>query len=261
MRALFSVLFWVFLAVTSVVGYLIALVLFVVTHPFDRDHRLNHWWSCCWATVYAIANPGWRVRTIRRERIRPGQAYVIAANHTSIADIVLCFTLFKQFKWVSKTTNFKLPLIGWNMTLSRYIPLVRGDVASARQMAIKARDFLQRGISIMMFPEGTRSRDGALLPFKHGAFTLALEANVPVVPIAIHGGHALIPKHGKTLSSTADLLVEVLDPVAPDFPDATSFASAVRARIEESLAVRRQERGEAPAPVSVRSAERYADQA
>jgi 1-acyl-sn-glycerol-3-phosphate acyltransferase len=98
--------------------------------------------------------PGWRVRTIHRERIRPGQAYVIAANHTSIADIVLCFTLFKQYKWVSKTTNFKLPLIGWNMTLSRYIPLVRGDVASARQMAMKARTFLPAGISIMMFPEG-----------------------------------------------------------------------------------------------------------
>jgi 1-acyl-sn-glycerol-3-phosphate acyltransferase len=99
------------------------------------------------------------------------------------------------------------------------------------------------------------------LPFKHGAFTLALEAGVPVVPVAIHGGHALIPKHGKTLSSTADLLVEVLDPVAPDFTDATSFANAVRARIEESLAARRQARGEALAPVRITSAERYADQA
>lgn len=239
MKLVLSVLFWIFLATSSVVCYVVALAIWLVTAPFDPDHRINHWWSCIWASLYVWTHPGWRVRTIHRDRIRHGQAYVLTANHTSIADIVLCFTLFRQFKWVSKTTNFKLPLIGWNMHLSRYIPLVRGDVASARAMAEKAKGFLARGISIMMFPEGTRSKDGRLLPFKHGAFTMAKEAGVPVVPIAIHGGHLLIPKHGKTMAPRADLVIEILEPVAPDaYPDASAFANAVRARIQQALVAR-----------------------
>jgi 1-acyl-sn-glycerol-3-phosphate acyltransferase len=248
MKTLLSFLFWVFLAVTSVIGFVLAVVIFVVTTPFDRDRRINHWWACAWASLYAVAHPGWRVTTLHRDRIAHGQAYVLAANHTSVADIVLCFTLFRQFKWVSKRTNFFLPLIGWNMWLCRYIPLVRGDMASARQMVTRAKEFLERGISIMMFPEGTRSRDGALLPFKHGAFTMALESRVPVVPVAIHGGHALIPKHGKTFAPVAELVVEVLDPVPPDFADAASFAAAVRARIQDALDAR----AIAQAPVSDR---------
>lgn len=239
MRFLLSLLFWTFFAVSSLLGFVIAIAIFVITTPFDRDRRINHWWSCAWASLYAWANPGWRVQTIHRERIAYDRAYVLAANHTSVADIVLCFTLFRQFKWVSKNTNFKIPLIGWNMALSRYIPLVRGDSASARIMLEKAKGFLARGISIMMFPEGTRSRDGKLLPFKQGAFAMAREANVPVVPVAIHGGHNLIPKHGKTFARTCELVVEVLEPLSPaDFPDDKVFANAVRARIQEALVAR-----------------------
>lgn len=235
-KKLVSICFWTFLALSSVLCFVIAVALWIVTMPFDRQRRLNHLWSCAWASLYALWYPGWKVRTIHRDRIAPGQAYVLAANHTSIADIVLLFTLFRQYKWVSKKENFKLPLIGWNMWLSGYVPLVRGDTSSTKTMMDACRRLLARGMSVMMFPEGTRSRDGKVQPFKHGAFTLARDANVPVVPIAIHGGHLLIPKHGKTFAATADLTVEVLEPMPPgDYPDAASFAAAVRARIQSAL--------------------------
>ena len=235
-KKLVSICFWSFLAVSSVLCFVVAVVLWIVTAPFDRQRRINHLWSCSWASLYALWYPGWKVRTLHRDRIQRGQAYVLAANHTSIADIVLLFTLFRQYKWVSKRENFKLPFIGWNMWLSGYVPLVRGDSSSTKRMMDACRRLLERGMSIMMFPEGTRSKDGKVQPFKHGAFTLAKDANVPVVPIAIHGGHLLIPKHGKTFAAAADLTVEVLEPMAPgDYADVSAFAEAVRARIQSAL--------------------------
>ncbi len=239
MKKFFSVLFWTYLAITSVLCFLIAVVIWIVTTPFDPLRKANHLWACTWASLYAYAYPGWKVRTIHREKIEPGRAYVLAANHTSVADIVLLFTLFRQYKWVSKRENFRLPLIGWNMHLSGYVPLVRGDQASTKRMMDTCSSLLRRGMSIMMFPEGTRSKDGQVKPFKSGAFVLARDANVPVLPIAIHGGHKLIPKHGKAFATHAELTVEVLEPLFPlDYPDVASFAEATRARIQEALFAR-----------------------
>jgi 1-acyl-sn-glycerol-3-phosphate acyltransferase len=238
-RRLFSVLFWVFFATSSLVCFLIALALWIVTAPFDRDRRINHMFSCWWASLYAIAYPGWDVEVLHRERIEKKATYVLVANHTSIADIVLCFCLLRQFKWVSKTQVFNLPLLGWNMRLSRYIPLVRGNPNSIANMMDACRKWMARGISIMMFPEGTRSDDGQVKAFKHGAFTLAQEARVPVVPIAIHGGHTLIPKHGATFAAKATLVVEVLPPVSPDsWPDVQEYAEHVRGLIQGALTSR-----------------------
>jgi 1-acyl-sn-glycerol-3-phosphate acyltransferase len=237
MRRVLSHLFWPFLALTCIVNYAIALVIWLVTTPFDRQRRINHLWSCFWAWIYAVAVPNWKVRITGRERIERGRTYVLIANHTSIADIVFCFIVFRQFKWVSKASVFRTPFLGWNMYLCRYVPLVRGDGESIRKMLAACRDWLRQGMSIMMFPEGTRSTDGQLKPFKPGAFTLAYEAGVPVVPIAIHGGHNLIPKHGTRFSSMrGDLLVEVLDPISPaDYPDAQALSDAARHRIATAL--------------------------
>jgi 1-acyl-sn-glycerol-3-phosphate acyltransferase len=234
-----SIAFWVFFGVSSLVCFTTALLIWMITFPFDRDHRCNHMFSCVWATLYAVAYPGWRVSVRHRERIPPRRAYVIVANHTSIADIILLFGLFKQFKWVSKKSVFKLPLIGWNMMMSGYVPLVRGDRSSIGRMMEESRRWLRRGISIMMFPEGTRSEDGQLKPFKHGAFSLALETGVSVVPIAIHGGHALIPKHSGTFAAKADLVVEVLDAIPPDgFTEPDAYAEAARTAIRDALSRR-----------------------
>jgi 1-acyl-sn-glycerol-3-phosphate acyltransferase len=238
-RKLFSILFWSFLAVSSLVCFVVAVVLWIVTTPFDRQRRVNHLWACTWASLYAYWYPGWKVRTIHRARIRSNTPYVLAANHTSLADIVLLFTLFKQFKWVSKRENFNLPLIGWNMWLSGYIPLVRGNAGSTQRMLERCRELLRNGMSIMMFPEGTRSKDGRVQVFKHGAFTLAKEAGAAVVPIAIHGGHALIPKHGSTFAASAELTVEVLEPIpSTSFDDATELAKFTREKIVEALVQR-----------------------
>ncbi len=240
MRRIFSIIYWVFFAVSLPVMFLVALLVWAVTTPFDRSGRALHYWSCVWAWFYVLIFPGWRAEALHRERIDPRQPYVIVANHTSVADIVLCFGLFRPFKWVSKKSLFSLPFLGWNMRLRRDVPLVRGNAASIEKMLKAAGRWLDRGVSVMMFPEGTRSADGRVKAFKHGAFTLAREHGVPVVPVAIHGGADLIPKHGRMFATRADLRVEVLEPIPPHaYPDVASYAEAVRQAIVDRLATPR----------------------
>lgn len=231
-RGITSTIFWIFFGVSGVVCLVVAFFLWIVTTPFDRQRRINHMWSCAWATMYAVLYPGLRLSVRNRDKIDQTKAYVLAANHTSVADIVLCFAIFRQFKWVSKKSVFSTPVLGWNMRMCRYVPLVRGDKASIDKMMATCRDWLAHGMSVMIFPEGTRSKDGIVKPFKHGAFSLALDSAVPVVPVAIHNGHELIPKHGKTFKQDIDLIVEVLDPVPPDgFTGPEEYGEAVREKI------------------------------
>ena len=119
---------------------------------------------------------------------------MLTPNHQSQVDILVLFTLFRHFKWVAKSEAFQIPFIGWNMSLNRYIKLRRGDSGSAAAMLRVCRDNLSAGSSVAIFPEGTRSRDGRLRPFKHGAFSLAVDAGVPVVPIVVDGERMLVPR-------------------------------------------------------------------
>lgn len=233
---MFAAVFWLFFAVSSLVLWPIGVALWLLALPFDREGRTAHWFTSYWASLYIWAYPGWRVEVVGREKILPGKAYVLAANHSSFADVILCFRLMRQFKWVSKNTVFWVPAVGWNMYLCRYVPLVRGNEESVKRMMDTCRAWLRRGMSVMMFPEGTRSKDGSVGTFKHGAFTLALDTGVPVVPIAIHGAAKLLPKHGGAVAPSGELRLEVLDPVPPDgFADPMAYGEAVRRRIRTAL--------------------------
>src|SRR3989454_1863322 len=157
LRRALSLVFWLFLAASSIALFPVAVVIWAVTAPFDRRRTLLHQFTCFWASLYTWLNPAWRVRVEGREKIRPHVAYVMVANHQSLLDILVLFRLFVHFKWVSKVENFRIPCIGWNMTLNRYIKLRRGDKTSVQQMMRECERTLAQGNSIMMFPEGTRS--------------------------------------------------------------------------------------------------------
>src|SRR5437764_5945818 len=172
LRRALSLVFWLFLVASSIVLFPVAVLLWAVTAPFDRRRVLLHRFTCFWASLYTWLNPAWRVEVHGREKIRRDAAYVIVANHQSLLDILVLFRLFVHFKWVSKIENFRVPCVGWNMSLNRYIKLRRGDKTSAQAMMRECERALAQGNSIMMFPEGTRSADGQLREFKHGAFTL-----------------------------------------------------------------------------------------
>jgi 1-acyl-sn-glycerol-3-phosphate acyltransferase len=125
------------------------------------------------------------------------KAYVVVANHESQADPFLLSFLPWDMRWVAKEELFRPPVTGWAMRFGGDIPIRRGEGESVRVMMKECERALAAGISVMMFPEGTRSRDGELLPFRDGAFRLAIAAGVPVLPVALAGTRQMRPKHSK----------------------------------------------------------------
>jgi 1-acyl-sn-glycerol-3-phosphate acyltransferase len=208
-----SLLFWAFLSVTSILLYPVALLIWAVTLPFDRRKVLLHKFTCFWASLYSWLNPAWPVKIEGRENIRRGEAYVMVANHLSLLDILVIFRLFSHFKWVSKIENFRVPFIGWNMSLNRYIKLKRGDRQSVTEMMKSCQKTLDQGNSIMMFPEGTRSPTGQLREFKPGAFELAVKNRRPILPIAIEGTAHALPKRGFVLRGRHPIRITVLEEI------------------------------------------------
>jgi 1-acyl-sn-glycerol-3-phosphate acyltransferase len=237
-RRLYSAAFWAFLVISSALLFPVAFGIWLVTTPFDRRRVVLHRFTCWWASLYTWMNPLWPVTVVGRERIPDDRAVVLVANHLSLLDILVLFRLFRHFKWVSKVENFKVPFIGWNMRLNGYIPLRRGDRESVLAMLERCRTTLAAGSSIMMFPEGTRSKDGRLKPFKPGAFSLAIETQLPIVPIAIEGTSDALPKRGFVLRGRHPIQVTVLEEIPPpafEDRDAEALAAHVRERIAAHL--------------------------
>ncbi len=166
------------------------------------------------------------------------RAYVVVANHQSNIDPFLLSHLPWDMRWVAKEELFKLPLVGTLLRLSGDIPVKRGNGESVREMVACCRDTLDRGLSVMMFPEGTRTRDGQIGAFKDGAFRLAIEARVPVLPIAIEGTRGCLSKGSWHLQG-ARARASILEPIATDemtVTDVDRLRDAVRSRIAGALA-------------------------
>lgn len=233
---------WALILLTCPFFFVVALVIWLVTAPFDRRLRALHLYSCAWASFYTYVFPYWRTSVRNRERLRNDTAYVVVSNHQSLLDILVLFRLYRHFKWVSKEEIFRVPFIGWNMALNRYIRIRRGDKQDAVRMMAACGEALETGSSIMIFPEGTRSLDGELRDFKHGAFTLALRHHVPIVPIVLDGTLDALPKYGVT-SPGADIVIQVLDPIPVDrFTDVDTLRDHVRGVMAERLHGLRAER-------------------
>ncbi|HOX15762.1 MAG TPA: lysophospholipid acyltransferase family protein [Smithellaceae bacterium] len=237
---LVSYIFLVFIALTSILFFCIALLLRVVTYPFDRRLRLLHLFTCFWGSFYTWTMPAWRIRVEGRENVRKDATYMIASNHQSQLDILVAFRLFFHYKWVSKTEIFSVPLIGWNMTLNRYVKLKRGDKESIAQMLRECEMHLDEGSSIFMFPEGTRSPDGKVKDFKLGAFEMALKKKVPILPIVISGTNKALPKYSMNFTGVQKIYIKIFEEIpyaAFENLSAEDTAQMVRQFIIEKLKV------------------------
>lgn len=211
-----SLLFWSFLAVSSLVLFPIGALLWLASFPFDRRRYILHRFTSLWASLYTWLNPAWPVHVIGRERLYEDGPAVIVANHLSLLDILVLFRLQSHFKWVSKIENFRVPVIGWNMRLCDYIPIRRGDKQSTLAMLRQCERALAGGSSILMFPEGTRSASGRLRAFNSGAFQIAERCRVPLQPIIVRGTAEALPKRGFVLQGRHPISIEILDPIPAD---------------------------------------------
>jgi len=212
-RFLASCYFWFELFFISALLFSFSFVIFLFTFLFDKKLVIMHKYSCLWSFIVLKANFMWRIKVIGRDNIKRDETYVIVSNHQSGADIIVLFLLWKTYKWVAKKSLYYFPFIGWNMWLSRYIAVDRGKKSSMHRMMVEAAKTLRSGVSVMIFPEGTRSKDGRLQTFKTGAFHLALETGKPILPIVIKGTSMAIRKGGFLVNRNHDIQALVLPPI------------------------------------------------
>ncbi len=214
MTKFLSLLFLAFMALSSTLLFVGAMGIWISTFWWDKRLALLHRFSCFWASLYSWIMPAWPLTIEGRENIRKDAVYVMVSNHQSLLDILMYFRLFAHFKWVSKAEIFKIPLVGWNMYLNGYIGIRRGDKRSGVQMMETCRKTLSQGSSVFMFPEGTRSHDGMVAPFKAGAFRIAQKAKVPILPMVISGTTHALPKKSLGFHGRHPIHIKVL----PELP-------------------------------------------
>lgn len=218
MAVLRSLVLWTAVVFLTIAIFLFLLPVCLVAMPFDRKKNVPHWFARTWARSLMSVNPSCVVSVMGEENLLKigGQgAAVICANHESMADIIALYYLGHPFKWIAKQSLFFVPLMGWAMWFAGYIPLKRGKKDSILRCMEKSAEWLRRGVSIAMFPEGTRSFDGRVKPFKDGAFRLAVDCGVPVVPVALEGPRTLLTKGSWLFAPRARLVVRVGEPIHP----------------------------------------------
>jgi 1-acyl-sn-glycerol-3-phosphate acyltransferase len=235
---LWSIWSWLVLGLCVLVWLPMMAIVWVLTAPFDPP---RYWTGLLFrklTVVHARLNPLWTFRTGGTFPQDPRRPYVVVSNHESFVDILLISQLPWEMKWLSKKELFAIPVLGWLMRLAKDIPLERGDSRSATTAMQQAANRLRQHVSVMIFPEGTRSTTGGLLPFKDGAFRLAIEAQVPVLPLAVHGAATALRAHDWRLGrSTAQ--VRVLEPISTEgltLRDVAELRERVRSRIIAELA-------------------------
>ena len=180
---------------------------------FDRNQRISYRFTNLWGWVILGANPFWRIRITGKNHIKQNQGFVLVANHASLADIICLYCLGKHFKWLAKESLFKIPVFGWAMSLMNYIPLERGKHGSIRDSFELARQWLDKDVPVLVFPEGTRSKSGKLSEFKNGAFKLALLSGKPIIPIVIQGTGKALTKGRISMDAKVRGSVKVLAPI------------------------------------------------
>ncbi len=236
MRALIAIVSYGLGAMVILLTFPVALLLWLVTFPFDR-HRMAVSWSLVYLGRALIrVYPLWQV-TVEGTLPQPPQTYVAVPNHQSLVDALAVACLPANLKWIGKRSAFQLPWLGWAFRLAGYVPVLRGEKADGRRALARLRRYLADGVAVGLFAEGTRSRDGQLKDFRAGPFKLAIEAGVPVIPIAISGAGAAMPADQAWIRPSR-ITVRILEPiptVGMSVEDVETLRDAVRRRLLEAV--------------------------
>ena len=215
----------------SILCIIIAIVTIVVS-PVDRKGKITHYLSKIFGGgILLIA--GVKVEVEGKENLDAYENYIFISNHLSYFDIpILMKAIPNNVRFIYKDSLTKIPILGWGMYLGKYIPINRDNVRDAMKSLKKAAQRISNGISVAIFPEGTRSMDGTPGEFKRGMFVLADEAKVPLVPTTIIGSNKIMPR-GKFQIKSGNVKVVFSKPV--DYKKEKSFLNEIREEIVKSL--------------------------
>lgn len=209
-----SILYYLFTLLQVSFWFVVSIIVLIVTYPFDKSRYWVHWCSRCICTTLFGVPPRMR-RTIEGlEHIDQSKSYVMVINHNSGFDIFAAYKIPLNFRWVSKKEVFWVPFMGPLLFVHGDIPINRGNASAAMAKVIEdGKLWLKRGASVAIFPEGTRSKDGEIHRFKAGAFNLAKEAGVEILPIVMTGTNNMFRGSWK-INWTNHVAIRVLKPVS-----------------------------------------------
>jgi 1-acyl-sn-glycerol-3-phosphate acyltransferase len=174
----------------------------------DTVHKVGRIWAKC---ILAISDIKVTVKGL--SNLKPGRSYIYMPNHMSNFDIpVLQAHLPVQFRWLAKAELYKIPIFGHAMKSAGYISIDRSDRRSAIESLNQAANIIRHGVSVIIFPEGTRSRNHNIQPFKKGGFFLAVDSGVSIVPIIIHGTDQIMPTKKITIKP-GNVILEITKPI------------------------------------------------
>ncbi len=201
-----AIILWIVI-VTGFFGILAIFASFI-----DIKGRLPHKVAGTWArSILALSPIELTIKGL--SNIDPDKSYIYMSNHQSNYDIpILLGHLPVQFRWLAKIELFRIPLFGYAMKRAGYICIDRSNQKSAFESLKKAAEIIRSGVSVMIFPEGTRTRDGKIGSFKKGGFVLAVESGVPILPIIIRGTYSVMSRN-RLLIKPGKVTLEILRPV------------------------------------------------
>jgi 1-acyl-sn-glycerol-3-phosphate acyltransferase len=227
----------VFFLIPAIAVYTIVLgTLSLLSAFIDRRGRFAHGCARLWSWLI-LATTGVDVDASGLERLDPTASYLFAANHQSIYDIPILFSMLPlQVRILAKASLGRFPFLGWHLARTGHVLVDRSNPGS--QIFRRIRVLMHAGVSLMVFPEGTRSVDGRLARFKGGIFLMAIEAGLPVVPVAIDGSRFVMRK-GRLMTCPGRVTLTVLEPIptaglARD--DARALADRVRQKVLGAVA-------------------------
>ena len=223
--------------VTFVVETFVLATVAVLTGLVDRTGETVFKIARFWSRL-VLAVPGVRVKVEQRAPLDPKRPYIFMSNHASMIDIWAGFVAVPvSFRFIAKKQLARIPLFGWAMWAGRFIFIDRQNAVAARRSIEEAARRIKAGQSVVIYPEGTRTRDGRLLPFKKGGFHLAIDSGTAIVPMAIEGTRELMPR-GAMLIRAGEVRLQIGEPIPTAGlgpADREQLVKQVRDRIAEML--------------------------
>lgn len=209
-----SFLFYIFVLVWSLVIYVMTFIALLLCYPFDKKrfvvHKLSKWLTDAFFGFGLVMKR--KVEGI--ENLDPKGTYVMVLNHNSMVDILSIYNLPLVFKWVSKKEVYRIPIVGRLLLAHGDIVINRASTKEAMQLVhTRGKQWLAKGASVAIFPEGTRSKDSEIHNFKAGAFILAKDAEVPILPIVLDGTDRVVRK-GFFMNWSNRITIKILPPVS-----------------------------------------------
>lgn len=228
-----SILFYLFTLLQVSFWFVVSIIVLGVTYPFDKSRRWVH--ECSRYICKCLFDLPRLKRTIDGvENIEKGKSYVMVMNHNSGVDIFAAYKIPLNFRWVSKREVFRVPFMGPLLTIHGDIPIERGNPSEALAKVLSlGKLWLGRGASVAIFPEGTRSKTGEINRFKMGAFNLAKEANVEILPIVMTGTNKMFRK-GWLMNWRNRVAIRVMKPIPVEEVAATDVKDMAQ-RVRESM--------------------------